>query len=217
MQRDDVGAGDQLLERVDHGDAELGGPRRIAIVGKPNVGKSSLLNKLAKEDRVVVDDASGTTVDPVDELITLGDKTWRFIDTAGIRKRVKEASGHEYYASLRTETAIERAEVAVLVIDGSQSVSEQDMRIIQTVRDSGRALVIAFNKWDLTDEEYAAISPALTPQVREVLSTEGSLASRDAQGGTAPTAVAAQIGALEDALEPLRRWADTPGSVVDAR
>ena len=132
---------------------EVGGPRRIAIIGRPNVGKSSLLNKLAGENRVVVDDASGTTVDPVDELIELGGKTWRFIDTAGIRKRVKTASGHEYYASLRTETAIERAEVAVLVIDGSQSVSEQDMRIIQTVRDSGRALVIAFNKWDLVDEE----------------------------------------------------------------
>lgn len=131
----------------------LGGPRRIAIIGRPNVGKSSLLNKLAGEDRVVVDDASGTTVDPVDELVQLGGKTWRFIDTAGIRKRVKTASGHEYYASLRTETAIERAEVTVLVIDGSQSVSEQDMRIIQTVRDSGRALVIAFNKWDLVDEE----------------------------------------------------------------
>ena len=132
---------------------EIGGPRRIAIIGRPNVGKSSLLNRLAREDRVVVDDASGTTVDPVDELIELGGKTWRFIDTAGIRKRVKTASGHEYYASLRTETAIERAEVAVLVVDGSQSVSEQDMRIIQTVRDSGRALVIAFNKWDLVDEE----------------------------------------------------------------
>ena len=131
----------------------VGGPRRIAIIGRPNVGKSSLLNKLAGEDRVVVDDASGTTVDPVDELVELGGKTWRFIDTAGIRKRVKTASGHEYYASLRTETAIERAEVAVLVIDGSQSISEQDMRIIQTVRDSGRALVIAFNKWDLVDEE----------------------------------------------------------------
>ena len=132
---------------------EVGGPRRIAIIGRPNVGKSSLLNMLAHEDRVVVDDASGTTVDPVDELIELGGKTWRFIDTAGIRKRVKTASGHEYYASLRTETAIERAEVCVLVIDGSQSVSEQDMRIIQTVRDSGRALVIAFNKWDLVDDE----------------------------------------------------------------
>ena len=131
----------------------VGGPRRIAIIGRPNVGKSSLLNRLAGENRVVVDDASGTTVDPVDELVELGGRTWRFIDTAGIRKRVKTASGHEYYASLRTETAIERAEVAVLVIDGSQSVSEQDMRIIQTVRDSGRALVVAFNKWDLVDEE----------------------------------------------------------------
>ena len=131
----------------------VGGPRRVAIIGRPNVGKSSLLNKLAGENRVVVDDASGTTVDPVDELVELGGRTWRFIDTAGIRKRVKTASGHEYYASLRTETAIERAEVAVLVIDGSQSVSEQDMRIIQTVRESGRALVIAFNKWDLVDDE----------------------------------------------------------------
>lgn len=132
---------------------EVGGPRRIAIVGRPNVGKSSLLNKLAGEERVVVDDASGTTVDPVDELVELGGRTWRFIDTAGIRKRVKTASGHEYYASLRTTTAIDRAEVAVLVVDGGESLSEQDMRIIQTVRDAGRALVIAFNKWDLVDEE----------------------------------------------------------------
>ena len=133
--------------------AEVGGPRRVAIIGRPNVGKSSLLNKLAKEERVVVDDVSGTTVDPVDELVELGGKTWRFIDTAGIRKRVKTASGHEYYASLRTTTAIDRAEVCVLVIDGSQSISEQDMRIIQMVREAGRALVIAFNKWDLVDED----------------------------------------------------------------
>ena len=87
-------------------------------MGKPNVGKSSLLNKLAGEERVVVDNVAGTTVDPVDELVELGGRTWRFIDTAGIRKRVKEASGHEYYASLRTTTAIDRAEVAVLVVDG---------------------------------------------------------------------------------------------------
>ena len=133
--------------------AEVGGPRRVAIVGKPNVGKSSLLNKLAGEDRVVVDDVAGTTVDPVDELIELGGRTWRFIDTAGIRKRVKEASGHEYYASLRTSTAIDRAEVAVLVVDADQSISEQDVRILQTVREAGRALVVAFNKWDLVDEE----------------------------------------------------------------
>ena len=133
--------------------AEVGGPRRVAIVGKPNVGKSSLLNNLAKEDRAVVDDAAGTTVDPVDELVQLGGRTWRFIDTAGIRKRVKEASGHEYYASLRTAGAIERAEVCVMVVDGSQPISEQDLRIITQVAEAGRALVIAFNKWDLVDEE----------------------------------------------------------------
>ncbi|HZK35560.1 MAG TPA: ribosome biogenesis GTPase Der, partial [Aeromicrobium sp.] len=129
------------------------GPRRVAIVGKPNVGKSSLLNRLAGEERVVVDDVAGTTVDPVDELIELGGRTWRFIDTAGIRKRVKEASGHEYYASLRTNSAIERAEVAVMVVDGSQPLTEQDTRIISNVAETGRALVIAFNKWDLVDEE----------------------------------------------------------------
>jgi GTP-binding protein len=134
-------------------DAEPGGPRRVAIVGKPNVGKSSLLNKLAKEERVVVDNVAGTTVDPVDELVTLGGRLWRFIDTAGIRKRVKEASGHEYYASLRTGAAIERAEVCVMVVDASQPLSEQDQRIITTVAEEGRALVIAFNKWDLVDEE----------------------------------------------------------------
>jgi GTP-binding protein len=142
-----------LPETPEESFAAVGGPRRIAIIGRPNVGKSSLLNKLAGEERVVVDDVSGTTVDPVDELVELGGRTWRFIDTAGIRKRVKTASGHEYYASLRTATAMERAEVAILVIDGSQSISEQDMRIIQTVRESGRALVICFNKWDLVDEE----------------------------------------------------------------
>ena len=142
-----------LPEPPPESEKEVGGPRRIAIVGKPNVGKSSLLNQLAGSERVVVDNAAGTTVDPVDELIEFGGREWRFIDTAGIRKRVKEASGHEYYASLRTATAIERAEVAVLVIDAGQSISEQDQRIIQTVRESGRALVIAFNKWDLVDDE----------------------------------------------------------------
>ncbi len=142
-----------LPEAPEQSYAEVGGPRRIAIIGRPNVGKSSLLNRLAGEDRAVVDDASGTTVDPVDELVDFGGEVWRFIDTAGIRKRVKTASGHEYYASLRTSTAIERAELCILVVDGSQSISEQDLRIIQLVREAGRALVIVFNKWDLVDEE----------------------------------------------------------------
>jgi GTPase len=132
---------------------EVGGPRRVAIVGRPNVGKSSLLNRLARQERSVVDDVAGTTVDPVDELVSLGGRTWRFIDTAGVRRRVKEASGHEYYASLRTNAAIERAEVCVVIVDGSQPISEQDTRIITAVAEAGRALVIAFNKWDLVDEE----------------------------------------------------------------
>ena len=147
---------DAILDALPDAPADqdvVGGPRRVAIVGKPNVGKSSLLNQLAGEDRVVVDDVSGTTVDPVDELVVLGGRTWRFIDTAGIRKRVREASGHEYYASLRTSTAIERAEVAVMIVDASQPITEQDTRIISSVAETGRALVIAFNKWDLVDDE----------------------------------------------------------------
>lgn len=132
---------------------EPGGPRRIALVGKPNVGKSSLLNRLAGQQRSVVDKVAGTTVDPVDELVEVDGTVYRFIDTAGIRRRVKEASGHEYYASLRTQGAIERAECCVVLIDASEPVSEQDLRILTMVEEAGRALVIAFNKWDLTDEE----------------------------------------------------------------
>jgi GTPase len=129
------------------------GPRRVAIVGKPNVGKSSLLNKLAGQQRVVVDEVAGTTVDPVDELIEVDGDIYRFIDTAGIRRRVKEAAGHEYYASLRTHGAIERAEVCIVLVDASEPVTEQDLRILSSVEEAGRALVIAFNKWDLTDDE----------------------------------------------------------------
>ncbi len=154
------GTGDLLdailaaLPQAPHADYEpVAGPRRVAIVGKPNVGKSSLLNKLAGQQRSVVDNASGTTVDPVDELVELGGEVYRFIDTAGLRRRVKEASGHEYYASLRTQQAIERAEVCVVVIDASESISDQDMKILTMVEEAGKAMVIAYNKWDLTDDE----------------------------------------------------------------
>jgi GTP-binding protein len=129
------------------------GPRRVALVGRPNVGKSSLLNRLAGEDRVVVDAVAGTTVDPVDEIVVLGGEQWRFIDTAGIRRRVREASGAEYFASLRTSAAIERAEVVVVLIDASEPLSEQDLRLLTMVEEHGRAMVLAFNKWDLVDED----------------------------------------------------------------
>ncbi len=130
-----------------------GGPRRVALLGKPNVGKSSLLNKLAGADRVVVDSVAGTTRDPVDEMVELGGREWRFVDTAGIRRRAHQASGTDYYATLRTQSALDRAEVAVVLVDSSETLSEQDTRIISMVVESGRALVIAYNKWDLLDEE----------------------------------------------------------------
>ena len=130
-----------------------GGPRRVALVGKPNVGKSSLLNKAARAQRVVVSDTAGTTRDPVDELVEIGGETWRFVDTAGIRRKVHLQQGADFYASLRTQAALEKAEVAVVVIDVSEPISEQDMRIIDLVVESGRGLVIAFNKWDLLDDE----------------------------------------------------------------
>ncbi|MFQ6172391.1 ribosome biogenesis GTPase Der [Oryzobacter sp. R7] len=132
---------------------ERGGPRRVALLGRPNVGKSSMLNKLAGSERVVVDNVAGTTRDPVDELIELRGRTWRFVDTAGIRRRVHQTRGADFYASLRTQTALEKAEVAVVLVDASETITEQDIRVIQQVIDSGRALVIAYNKWDLTDEE----------------------------------------------------------------
>jgi GTP-binding protein len=132
---------------------EQSGPRRVALVGRPNVGKSSLLNRLAGEARVVVDSTAGTTRDPVDSLIELGGETWRFVDTAGLRRRVSHASGAEYYSSLRTQGAIDAAEVAVVLLDASEPVSEQDQRVIAMAVEAGTALVIAFNKWDLVDED----------------------------------------------------------------
>ncbi|MQA78966.1 MAG: ribosome biogenesis GTPase Der [Streptosporangiales bacterium] len=144
---------DRLPEPPPDMSEEEGGPRRVAIVGKPNVGKSSLLNKLAGAERVLVDAVAGTTRDPVDELIELGGRTWRFVDTAGIRRRVREASGSEYYSYLRTEQALESAEVAVVLVDASEPLAEQDLRILSAAGDAGRALVLVFNKWDLLDDE----------------------------------------------------------------
>ena len=132
---------------------QVGGPRRVALIGRPNVGKSSLLNKVAGEQRVVVDAQAGTTRDPVDELIELGGRTWRFVDTAGIRRRVHLTHGADYYASLRTAAALEKAEVAVVLMDVSEPLTVQDTRIVNMAVDAGRAVVLAFNKWDTLDDE----------------------------------------------------------------
>ncbi|MDF2667064.1 MAG: engA, partial [Microbacterium sp.] len=132
---------------------EIGGPRRVAILGRPNVGKSSLLNKAAGEERVVVNELAGTTRDPVDEVVELGGKLWTLVDTAGIRRRVHLSQGADFYASLRTSTALEKSEVAVVVLDVSQPISVQDLNIIDLVLESGRALVLAFNKWDRLNDD----------------------------------------------------------------
>jgi GTP-binding protein len=152
------GSGD-LLDKVVSQLPEVGraqvqdGYRRVALIGRPNVGKSSLLNALAGEERSIVSEVAGTTRDPVDELISFGGSTWRFIDTAGLRKRSNQASGTDYYASLRTQTALERCEVAVIVLDASEVISEQDLRIITMAEEAGKAMVIVMNKWDLVDED----------------------------------------------------------------
>lgn len=133
-----------------HKDSSLS---RVALIGRPNVGKSSLLNQLAGEERVVVNPEAGTTRDPVDEIISVGGKDYVFVDTAGIRRRVHQTRGADFYASLRTQRALDNSDLALALIDASEPLTEQDIRVIQQAIDSGRALVIICNKWDEVDDE----------------------------------------------------------------
>lgn len=127
----------------------------LAVVGRPNVGKSSLVNRLLGEERHVVSPVAGTTRDAVDSLLRYHGRTLNFIDTAGLRKRSKVADDLEFYSTLRTERAVERADVCVLVIDAALGLHAQDLRIATAAWEQGTALIVAVNKWDLMEEKDA--------------------------------------------------------------
>jgi GTPase len=126
----------------------------VALIGRPNVGKSSLFNKLVGEERVVVDATPGTTRDAVDTVVSVGDRRYRFVDTAGLRRkaRLRGAEATEYYSSVRTVQALDAAEVALLVVDAGEPIGEQEQKLARQILDAGRGVVLVLNKWDLVDE-----------------------------------------------------------------
>ena len=126
----------------------------VVLLGRPNVGKSSLLNRLAGEERVIVDERPGTTRDAIDSLLHLrGGDSYRFVDTAGLRRKGRRGDATEYYSRTRTVDALHRAQVALLVLDAAEPFGEQDQRLARQVIDAGRGLVVMLNKWDLVDDE----------------------------------------------------------------
>lgn len=126
---------------------------RIAVIGKPNVGKSSFINRLLGEERLVVSDVAGTTRDAIDTPMRAHGRELIFVDTAGLRRQARIAEGLEFYSSLRTERTIERADVCVLILDGTEEVSVQDLRIAHLAWEAGRGLVIVVNKWDVVEKD----------------------------------------------------------------
>lgn len=142
---------------------------RIAIVGKPNVGKSSLINKLLGEERLIVSDIAGTTRDAVDTEIVHNGREYVFIDTAGLRRKNKVKEELEHYMIVRTVSAVERADIVVLVIDAVEGVTEQDAKIAGIAHDRGKAVIIAVNKWDALEKDDKTIY-RMTEKVRNTLS-----------------------------------------------
>ena len=142
---------------------------RVAIVGKPNVGKSSLINRLLGEQRLIVSDIAGTTRDAVDTAVRYDGKEYVFIDTAGLRRKSKVKEELERYSIIRTVTAVERADVVVIMIDASEGVTEQDAKIAGIAHDRGKGIVVAVNKWDAVEKDDKTIYK-FTARVREVLS-----------------------------------------------
>ena len=146
----------------------IGDMPKVAVVGKPNVGKSSLINKLLGEDRVIVSDIAGTTRDAVDAKVKWKDREYIFIDTAGLRRKGKIKEEIERYSVIRTVTAVERADVVVVVIDATEGVTEQDAKIAGIAHERGKGVIIAVNKWDAVEKDDKTIYKH-TNRIREVL------------------------------------------------
>lgn len=168
-----LGFGEMLDEVINHfpestGDEEEDERPRVAVVGKPNVGKSSIINKLLGENRVIVSDIAGTTRDAIDTEVIRDGKKYVFIDTAGLRRKAKIKEELERYSIIRTVTAIERAEVVILVIDATTGVTEQDAKIAGIAHERGKGVIIATNKWDLIEKNDKTIYE-YTNKIREVL------------------------------------------------
>lgn len=169
-----LGLGDMLDEVVKHfpdyaKDEEEDERPKVAIIGKPNVGKSSLINKLAQEDRVIVSDIAGTTRDAIDTDITYDGKEYVFIDTAGLRRKNKIKEEIERYSIIRAVTAVERADVCIIVIDATEGVTEQDAKIAGIAHERGKGIIVAVNKWDAIEKTDKTIYE-YTRKIKEVLS-----------------------------------------------
>ncbi len=169
-----LGIGDMLEIVCDHFPEETSEEEederiRVAIVGKPNVGKSSLINKMLGENRLIVSDIAGTTRDAVDTDVTFNGREYVFIDTAGLRRKNKVKEELEHFMILRTVSAVERADVVVMVIDASEGVTEQDAKIAGIAHDRGKAVIIAVNKWDAIEKDDKTIY-RFTEDVRNTLS-----------------------------------------------
>lgn len=169
-----LGLGDMLDEVVRHfpdynPEEEDDDRPKVAIIGKPNVGKSSLINKLAREDRVIVSDIAGTTRDAIDTAVKFQDREYVLIDTAGLRRKNKIKEEIERYSIIRAVTAVERADVCIIVIDAQEGVTEQDAKIAGIAHDRGKGIIIAVNKWDAIEKDDRTMYQH-TDRIRQVLS-----------------------------------------------
>ncbi|MGI8548025.1 MAG: ribosome biogenesis GTPase Der [Gemmatimonadaceae bacterium] len=143
---------DLIVEKIPDSDEEWGESIRVAVVGRPNVGKSSIVNRLLGEERLVVNDIAGTTRDAIDTLMKYHGRDFVFVDTAGLRRQARIDDGIEFYSSLRTRRAIERSDICVLVIDATLGLHNQDLKIATMAWDSGHGLILVINKWDLMEK-----------------------------------------------------------------